>query len=315
MTPAQLKTALANDVDNLKNYIDVGESLIITESLTGLEQLSAAILANIPAAPTVDARSAVNEIVLSRLHIFRKDQNTIQVFKDNGELAASSSRSSSRWAPTWRRIRWRRSRRSIRQGRRTRRCTRSTSIPIRWLTRAFSRPQRAGLDAAHRLHRNARGDLRSRPRLPSISATPRPRRNSCSACIARSSRSGKINVTLPDGTTGKFLSLSKGSQTGTSFQSVASKRRRSCFSSSRVEPTFVVDTRRAPDPGLTFLGSSKTRQVSFQARLAPGHHDALLQPIIAGKAGRCRLRILQTLVNQLSRSTGSSCIPDGFEGT
>lgn len=315
MTPAQLKTALANDVDNLKNYIDVGESLIITESLNGLEQLSASILANIPGAPTVDASIGGTQIVLSRLHVFRKDQNTLQVFKDNGELAGIEFSL------------------EFTVG------TDVAAYPVASLTAQHTAGSAdtnmytinlypdpvanpgifaAASALAATLHTGSVETLEAiqKPAEVTVDFSDTSTTAQFFFWVWRSLKSsGTINVTLPDGTTGKFLSLSKGSQSGTSFQSVAQQAATFLLQQLSGSSTFVVDTQAAPDPGLTFLGSSKTRQVSFQARLAPGITTPYYQTNYFWEGWQMSASDLENLVNQLSQQYGFQLFPDGFEGS
>ena len=75
----------------LKDQLKVGESLLITDSvgaganLTGV--YNAAQLIQI-----VEGMNA-NQVVLSRLHIYRNSENSIQIYKDNGALTAVGLRS------------------------------------------------------------------------------------------------------------------------------------------------------------------------------------------------------------------------------
>lgn len=75
----------------LKNELKVGESLLITDSvgaganITGV--YNAADLIQI-----VGGMNA-NQVVLSRLHIYRNSENTIQIYKDNGSMTGVGLRS------------------------------------------------------------------------------------------------------------------------------------------------------------------------------------------------------------------------------
>ncbi len=72
-------------VDNLNKHLGVGESLVITDRLTPSFLVKGGYSwANTKLSMTVDAKS----LMVKRVHIFRKDADTIQVYIDNGKLGS-----------------------------------------------------------------------------------------------------------------------------------------------------------------------------------------------------------------------------------
>lgn len=70
-------------IELLKKYLKPGQSLIITDSLVGNAALKAAALAY--QYFEVSANGAASEFILNRVHIYRKDEDTIQVHTDFAE--------------------------------------------------------------------------------------------------------------------------------------------------------------------------------------------------------------------------------------
>jgi hypothetical protein len=84
-SPDALSAEMSKDLAELSKYIDVQDSLILTKSITGTQDLGA--LAQLPfKAISVGPSVGASEIVLSRIHFYRRDADTLVVFQDEGEL-------------------------------------------------------------------------------------------------------------------------------------------------------------------------------------------------------------------------------------
>jgi hypothetical protein len=80
---------------------------------------------------------------------------------------------------------------------------------------------------------------------------------------------GTMEIQAPDGALAKYISLSDGVQTGKHYQSLATD------AASYLVERFTagqgtIQTQAADDPGQSFLGSSQTRKAEFQARVDQG---------------------------------------------
>ncbi|MEI8348075.1 MAG: hypothetical protein WCG27_11450, partial [Pseudomonadota bacterium] len=70
--------------DNLKNQMGVGESIIVTDTIGGYGELNAGY--SVTDEAKVLFGVSANAVVISRLHIHRRDENTIQIYKDLGHV-------------------------------------------------------------------------------------------------------------------------------------------------------------------------------------------------------------------------------------
>ena len=82
LSEEEQKTVYSKALQDFKEKLPPGESIIITDSLVG----SGKITGNVSLYQLIDLSAAVqdSELVISRLHIHRKDENTFQIYKDFG---------------------------------------------------------------------------------------------------------------------------------------------------------------------------------------------------------------------------------------
>ncbi len=84
----QKKQIYEQSLLDFKNKLAPGESLVITDSLIADGKISANV--SLYQLIDVSAFGEDKEIVMSRLHIYRKDENTFQIYKDYGEATQPS---------------------------------------------------------------------------------------------------------------------------------------------------------------------------------------------------------------------------------
>jgi len=74
-------------------------------------------------------------------------------------------------------------------------------------------------------------------------------------------------LTTPADPEEKYISLLTGSQSGKSYQQLATQAATYLTQRLTNDNQVGVDTQATPDPGRSFLGSSETRQINFQAKM------------------------------------------------
>ncbi|MCB0348428.1 MAG: hypothetical protein KDD37_06305, partial [Bdellovibrionales bacterium] len=79
---------LSESLKDFKDNLKVGESIIVTTSLGGALNINPSM--GLTSRAAVYSSWSASQTVLNRLHIFRRDENTIQVFKDPAHLTSGS---------------------------------------------------------------------------------------------------------------------------------------------------------------------------------------------------------------------------------
>jgi len=328
---------IAKQVEQLQTYLGVGESFILTESINGTEQLSAGLnpLATTMAsslstnttatqiAPTVAASLALNELVLSRIQIYRKDLTTIQVFKDNGALIGP---------------------------------TLSFEFTVGQLATFpvvnMSAKGVTGTGHSEIYSVNIDSNLKNNPGLYANAAalTKVFRTGSVSSLTDELhlrpiqidigftdetssfqffhynyrglSTNSNITVTLGDGYQGKYIEMSDGQQTGHSYQELATNAATFLLQFLMKNSTYSIDTHTNSNPGQTFYGDSQTRNVIFEGAVgAPtqsGGAEVLSQPYVRvsyrWEGWDMESADIVTLTDSLSAKYGFTLYPKGFLG-
>ena len=266
-TPDQLKKLLGNDLAMLDKFLGPGESLILSETLTNTQQLTAGLsAAGVTLAPSVSGSIQGNEILLHRIQFYRptNNPNMITVFNDSGELAniilsAEFTLGSAAQFPVF----------------------------------SMSAKAAAGSGTSHIYTVNIQPDPNANPALYEGSAALSAALKTGSVDVLDRLEHGgtvlhvdfkdssssvqffhwirrtlktdsMLDVALPDGTSGKYITLSEGKQTGSSYQSLAQEAATYLVQRLSGTTTFGVDTQANPNPGQTFLGHSQTRNAAFQ---------------------------------------------------
>ena len=83
-TTEEKQEALKKIVTSFKEHLPVGDSLIISDSLGGGLSVNGAM--SYAKVLKAQAEFGASQVVISRLHIHRKDENTIQIYKDLGNI-------------------------------------------------------------------------------------------------------------------------------------------------------------------------------------------------------------------------------------
>jgi hypothetical protein len=119
------------------------------------------------------------------------------------------------------------------------------------------------------------------------------------------------------GTTDQYLSLVDGTQSGKSYQALATQVGDYLVQRLAGNNTaqFSINTETNNDPGRTFLGSSTTRQVSFQGKVTKGIESPLVQIQYRWEGWTISAPDLLKQINVLSQKYGFQLYPANFLGS
>lgn len=269
--------AINDDMKKLRELLSVGDSLIITQSVRGTQGVSATIGDfTTPLVPQLSIAARTNELVLSRLNIFRKDEATILVFKDRGELVGTGISA------------------SILVGF-------PASFPVLTLTanrvsgNAYTRISNVNIStdlkqnpdffkSAEGLRSVLRGgsteilDSIQKPQTLEVQFTDKETALKFFMFAQRTLKTqGHIQVTNSEGEKANYINLVAGKQSGISYQSVLNDVVTYALKRLTKGGTETLTTPLAPNPGQTFFGKSNTRQCELQARTDNGLENASVQ--------------------------------------
>jgi hypothetical protein len=306
---------LKNELATLTKYLAVGESLILTESVSGTESMAASVQAAVPASPSLTAQLAADQLVIRRIHFSRVDDNKIQVFMDNGDLygidltlsvglgtqsadfplltldmQANKGKAEAKiysvginpqsTDPTQKLNTYATSR-ALAQALRTGslEILESLETPIQIAT-TFKTSSKT-FDFLHYVHRTLKGN-------------------------------GEVTVKLPDGTTGKYLSLNDGVQSGANYQNLAQQAATFVVQQLTKSGQYSINTQASSNPGQSFLGHSQTRTADFEAQLLPALSTPYVGVQYRWEGFNDSVADTQKVVNALSTKYGFKLYPDDF---
>ncbi len=268
-TPDEIAKEMAEDLSQLKKIVDVGESLLLTESIDNANSVTASVSGGFPLSPSVGLTVGNNNsVVLSRIHFFRKDTNTIEVYRDDGEVAGLNV--SFQYAAGG-----------------------SARLPVV----SLSGKTVVGEGRSKIFKVNINPDPKQNPKvfetaaaLSAVlgSASVKPLEDLIKPLLPAKIKvkfhdssssfqffhlmrrtlktNGIIDVQMPNGDAGRFLSLSEGKQTGSHYQTLATDAANFLIQKLTDGSNVNVNTQGAPNPGQSLLGHSQTRNVSFQSK-------------------------------------------------
>jgi hypothetical protein len=311
--PEDIKKAITDDLNELKNFIGDEESLILTESVSANEGLQLSAQIPMSLSPSIGIQPSANQMLLWRIRFYRpkNDPNTLMIFKDKGALDGLQVTFSGSVGEV-------------------------ASFPVIQFTAkdvsgtADTEVYRVNIDpdpeknkdlytnsaALVSALRSGSLDSIQKSQKPTVIAT-RFRDDSGSLqflqYINRSLKTdGTVTVTAPNGATDTFLSITDGKQSGGSYQSLFTQAVNYAVQRLKNGTTFNFDTKAAPNPGQTYKGYSQTRTASLQARIG----DSFSEPF-----GKIQYRWegwdispdkVQALVDDLGKRYGFELYPKDF---
>ncbi len=310
--PEILKKAITDDLDQLKKMIDVGESLIMTESLGGIEKGTLGVGFPVPLSPEASLNAGFNQLLISRIQIYRKDADTIQVFKDNGHLNGFTlgfdvSVGSSAILPVL----------SI-TGKSYRGSSDSKVFRVKINSDLKSNPTFFGnaLGLAAAIKNGSPHVLEGVSPPAHLQADFKDSSSDfrfLHLVRRRLKTQSEIEISLPDGTDDHFISLTDGKQTGSHYQKLATDAGNFIAQSLANNSNITIDTQASSNPGQSFLGQAQTRNAEFQERL---DQDQLPHPYVQiqyrWQGWNKSASQTQALVDNLSDRYGFKLYPDGF---
>ncbi len=312
-TPDQLKKKLTDDLNKLDNFLGVHESLILTQSLSATESAAVSLQAPSTVTPAASLQGSANQLVISRLHFYRKDATTIQVFKDNGGLVGL-----------------------------TLAFELAIAAPARFPIISFNATVEGGTantqiynvnisQAANNplvyANANALSTALATGSVEVLNSIQKPAKMAVSFIDTSSTfqllwymsntltGNGDVLIYLPDGTEGNYISLSEGTQSGNNWQNLATQAATFLVQELTGSGPFTINTNAPPDPGQSFLGNSQTRQAFYQARL-----DKTLTTPYVGLNYRWEgwdmsSSDMQKLTDSLTQKYGFQLFPNGYLGS
>jgi hypothetical protein len=313
---------LKNDLDKIDDFLAPGDSLIVTESLNGLEQFSAALEATqIVSNPALSSSIQSNQEILWRLNFYRTpDGGSIQIFKDDGQLVNVIAQV---------------------QGGISKASTNGQASPvfpvISIMGKAVSGKAKSeifnvniGLNQGDQIYAsiNALKSALTTGSVEQLEALQKPLQPLRLAVgfkdttsefqffhlIHRTLKSnGEIAIQAPDGKVANYLYLQDGKQSGKSYQQLITQGATYLAQLISGDATEQINTQTPQNPGQSFLGSSHTRNASFEARIV---NKGITQPSVLVQYRWEGFNISQKdmvkLVGNLSTQYGFKLFNDGF---
>lgn len=290
-TPAQLQATLNADLTELSTILATGESLVLTESLSGAESVGvSAVGTGTPSSlmPYASINGGASEILLKRIHLFKRSATVVTVFVDGGNmnglnLSFNLSLGSMVSFPI------------LSIGGTTDKGSASTqmySVNLNPDPAANPGIYASSLALAALLRDGATTLLDSLQKPLTVSSTFTDSSSNFQLFYYNSRSlkgSGRVHVDVPAGyilnngvqlpkeATDDYLSLQDGTQSGNNYESLASTAATYLLQRETGTSQFGITTQSTPNPGQSFLGNSKTRNAIFQAKIAATN---LTQPFV-----------------------------------
>ncbi len=309
------RIALAADLDQITKVIDVGESLILTQSIKCSESITLSASADpLHISPTLSITGGANQLILTRLHFYRKSTYVVQIFKDKGELGGVNlAMELSVGTPVRFPIL------SI-SAKKIFGNAQSKIFPVNINPDPSLNPNigglAKGLSAALRTGSVETLEAQQKPILVKVGFHDSSTNFKLLHYVARNlKQDGAIEVQLPDGTRDRYVSLVDGYQSGVSYQSLATQTANYIVQRLTSGASYTINTQASTNPGRTFFGHSQTRQASFQAQLAEQVMTPFTQVQYRWEGFNITASDLQALVSKLSAQYGFRFFADDFLST
>jgi hypothetical protein len=308
----QLRDRISKDLTDLKTLLGVGEALIMSYNIAGSEKLTAAVaeLANV--SPGADVGFEADQITMHRLNFYRKDENTLQLYKDGGLLGSFIFSGEFTISP-------------------------EAQLPI--LT--FTGKKSIGDGQMQVFTLNINPDIRQNPTFTAVAmGVSNALRFGSVSTLEAAAPSGKASVhfsdsstnfqflhwvhrslqttskahaQLPDGTAGDYLMISDGTQNGDHYQKLATEV--GTFLWQRFTGLGgAIDTNANSNPGQSFLGNSETKDWQLQAQVSSGVVSPLVRFQHRWEGWKITAADLWKIINAQSKQFGFALYPQDFLG-
>ncbi len=315
-TPDELKAKIAENLEALKKFVGVGESLILTESMSLNEnlQLGAQVPSSSPnTSPSVSVQPSANQVLLWRLRVYRpqNNPNMLFVYKDNGALkGVQVSLNLSVGAQA-----------SFPVAQLTAKGVSGTADTEYYRLNVTPDPQKnpqlfansAALAVA--LRGGSIESLREIQKPTLISTRFRDFSDSIQFLyyVNRSLKTnGLVTVSLPNGASDSFISLSDGKQKGGNYQSFATQIVNFLIQKLSPGRDINIDTKASQNPGQTYKGYSSTRDASLQARAGERASELFGKVQYRWEGWDISSPDAQALASSLGQKYGFTLYPEGF---
>jgi hypothetical protein len=271
MTPDAINNQIAKDLEQLTEALGPGESLILTDSLNGVENASGSFGALSGLGPQISLTLGGNQIVLYRVQIYRKPppySNTIQVFRDDGELhGVNLTFEATLGVPIQMPILTVTAKKVA--GAATSRIFEVNIDPGFSTTNPGIFTSAMELDSLFRTRSTEVLEAHQKPNIFSVKFHDSGSSLQFFHYMRRTLKEdGDITIKTPTEKPVKYISLLQGAQAGKSYQALATQVGTFIYQRLTNDTTISLNTQANPNPGRTFLGSSTTRDGSFQGQVS-----------------------------------------------
>lgn len=328
---AQLQATLNQDLTELSSVLATGESLILTESLSGSESASLSFMSTVTPtslAPGATLTGGASEVLLKRIHLFKKNATLVTVYVDGGTMSGLNigfnlSLGSAVSFPI------------LSIGGSTDQGSASTSVyNVNLNPDPVANPgiYASSLALAALLRDGSTTLLESQQKPLTVSANFSDSTSNFSLFYygSRSLKgAGQVHVDVPAGfvltngvlvpveATDDYISLQDGSQSGNNYESLASTAATYLLQRETGSTQFGLSAQTSANPGQSFLGSSTTRNTVFQAKLTKSAAGlSLVQPYVRiehrWEGWKVSTGDVQNLVNTQSANYGFALFNQGF---
>lgn len=254
----------------LKKNFGVGESLIISQSVRGTQGVSGAVGAfGTPGIPQLNLSARVQEIGLNRVHVTRRSESEILVYKDHGDLVGLNfSAAFVMGFPVSFPV-------AVFQANGVRGEAKTLLFKINLSENLEDNPEvLTRLKALRVLLVSGSTEFLETQEKPTKVRTQFVDKEASLRFLMFSHRSlktsGRLEVTNPDQEKAEFLQLSRGVQSGKNYQALANDVIGFALDRLTKNGAGQISVPTSPNPGETMFGHSITREAELQARVDRG---------------------------------------------
>lgn len=309
---SKLSTQISNTLEQLKDFIDVGESLILTQSVSGAEGAKGTIVdLSSPITPSLTLSADAGQLVVGRIHFYRKDYNTIQVFKDQGEVLNFTLAAEVAVGYPYNLPVFRISATSVTGAANSKIYVVNIDSSLTNNPTFFANA--VALHSALAQQNTEVLDSVQKPTQISARFTDMSSSMSFFVWVSRTLKTqGSVTITMPDGSVGHFIDLTDGSQSGVDYQALTTNVATYMLERLTKDKDLAIDTNPANNPGHTYDGNSTTREIEYQTRTDSGLNSPFIMVKYKWEGWEMAQADVITLMSSLSQKYGVSLYPKDF---
>lgn len=296
-----------DDMTELSKYLDIGDSFLITQSIDGGPDIRGSVGTGATLAPSAELSVEVNpqKVIITRIHIYRKDATTLQIFRDDGELLGLNANAEISFdlGPAKLPI-FEISASKLRGHADTKIMTANVDTDLTrnptYFDQVAALAQTFKLGNKTTLLEKADPPAKLAVQFSDFSFTRR-----ILIWVKRVlKQSAIINAWNTDGDTDSYIQLSDGVQKGVSFQVEFNDVVNFILQRLTKKTDFDFSSPVADNPGSTFLGHSQTRETTFVARTTQGISEPYVQVETRWEGWKKKAAEAMAILNGLNQRYG-----------